>query len=488
MPTLDDGEEDWNHYNRALEIASRRLWGCLSDNRQESLNMGWQVHRLAMNVMETEVWKRYPAMRKIVWSNLRSTAGFMDTLMNYDDISRADRAKWRPQYLSYIDARNKAEGRRYYAYRCRTKAEENAGDPKRKWETTITTEIVVKRQRAEDSEDKDTNVEDSVAMEDIETKETVHEAKEKEETATEGRGIRGIFADDSDKEEEAEGSAGDPWREEAEGWGDCVSGKERVGGTRETAEEATEDQPRVRPEGVRWGGEEEGNVDEDNDTVHQIKRPGVEDDKQKGVVIFHGQESVEELEGRRGVDKRGRTFIIKHGFRSEETLYNYLIQFGRVLDIVKEDGSEIQQPENLPQILLVKFEKVESDSVWSDQNQDQQKWKMGVRHFENITLKQGGGMDRWDICCDEDVLELIGNYTQIRIHMKCWVQKNEFYSIMTNVLYDGQKVETCEKGKICIALVTEDKEIRMPGRFERKKSHHIQKTIDMKDIKLIETK
>ena len=60
----------------------------------------------------------------------------MDEMMNYNDISGTDRAKWKGDYSSYMDARNKVEGRYYYAYRCRSKAEENAGDSKRKTETT----------------------------------------------------------------------------------------------------------------------------------------------------------------------------------------------------------------------------------------------------------------------------------------------------------------------------------------------------------------
>ena len=114
--------------------------------------MGWQVHRLAMNVMKTEVWKKYPSLKKMVWNSLKNTVGFMDELMNYNDISGPDRAEWKLDYSTYMDARNKAEGRCYYAFRCRSKVEEKAGDTKRKFETTITTEIVVKKQKVDAEE------------------------------------------------------------------------------------------------------------------------------------------------------------------------------------------------------------------------------------------------------------------------------------------------------------------------------------------------
>ena len=117
-----------------------------------------------------------------------------------------------------------AEGRCYYAFRCRSKAEENSGDKKRKLETTITMEIVVKRKKVEESEENDskmeendTKIEDMVEMENIElteTAETGDENKEEEEASatekTDVTGFRGIFEVDSDEEE---GDPGDPQQE-----------------------------------------------------------------------------------------------------------------------------------------------------------------------------------------------------------------------------------------------------------------------------------
>ena len=166
--------------------------------------------------------------------------------------------------------------------------------------------------------------------------------------------------------------------------------------------------------------------------------------------------------------------------------------FGKVIDIVNEDGSEIEDPENLPQTVVVEFENAEN-KVSISSEQEQHKWKMHNNYFENVTLKEreeGGDRQpcRWDICGDEDVLETIGNHAQLTIYMKSSVEENEYYSKVTSVYYQGQKVVTCDKGKLCLEKVTEFRDIRMPGRFEKSKNFHTQKTFDMKDIQTIETK
>ena len=73
MPTLNDDEDDWLCYIGAIKIKSQRLGINMGRTRQESFHMGWQVHRLAMSVMATEVWKKYPSLKKLVWNNLKNT-------------------------------------------------------------------------------------------------------------------------------------------------------------------------------------------------------------------------------------------------------------------------------------------------------------------------------------------------------------------------------------------------------------------------------
>ena len=457
MPTMNDSEEDWLCYISAIKIASQRLGINMGRSRQESLHMAWQVHRLAMSVMSTGVWKQYPPLKKLVWSNLKNTVGFIDEMMNYNDISGSDKAKWKGDYSNYMDARNREEGRYYYAYRCRSKSEENAGDPKRKMETTITTEIVVKRQKVEDS------MEEMAVVEDLdlsERDEKGDEAKDGEVTATEERdlGIRGTLEVDLDKEEEAH----------------CDE-EDEVDSDKEDEAYCDEEDPQ------RVGAGDEGGSKSKEERTTGFKETGDEDPPSERP----------EVEGLSGVDNIGGAFVIKHGYKSEEKLYNHLVRFGKVIDIVNEDGSEIEDPENLPKTVVVEFEKAEN-KVSMSSDQEQQKWKMHNNHFENVTLKEReeGGVRqpcRWDICGDEDVLEMIGNQAQLTIQMKSSVEENEYYSKVTNVYYQGQKVVTCDKGKLCLEKVTEIKDIRMPGRFEKSKNFHTQKCIDMKVIQTIET-
>ena len=268
-----------------------------------------------MNVMETEVWKKYPSLKKLVWNSLKNTVGFMDELMNYNDISGPDRAKWKVDYSSYMDARNKAEGRCYYAFRCTSKMEENAGDTKRKLETTITTEIVVKKQKVEDSAEIDTKMEDMVEMVDIdlpETVETLDEARE-EVTATEERdltGIRRIFEEDSDEEEEADGDATN--EEEA-------ASKEREMDIRRIFEsDSDSDEETANGTRATLEGEEE---DEEENEEEVEKDLGYSDTDELGKVQ---QSEMPEFEGLCVVDKRDGVFIFQHGYQTEESLYNHV--------------------------------------------------------------------------------------------------------------------------------------------------------------------
>ena len=355
MPTLNDDEEDWLCYIGAIKIASQRLGINMGRTRQESLYLGWQVHRLAMSVMATEVWKKYPSVKKLVWNNLKNTVGFMDEMMNYNDISRTDRAKWRGDYSSYMDARNKAEGRYYYVFRCRSKAEEDAGDTKRKMETTITTEIVVKRQKVENREENDKEMEDMVEVENIdltETAETGDEAEEEEVTATEKMdvtGIRGIFEVDSDEEEEAEGDAGDPQRvvvEDEDGGGEdklgvasltkyepnnskevngrCKNKEERATGTKETTitteilfkrgifEDSDEDEAAVNEEKRVTGTRATSEGEEEEEVENEEELDIEEKDLVEGDMVKLGtvpQSERPEFEGLCGVDKREGVFI-----------------------------------------------------------------------------------------------------------------------------------------------------------------------------------
>ena len=452
MPTLEDNEEDWIWYIGALKMAAQRF-----RTRQENLYKGWQVHRLAMDVMTTEVWKKYPSLKKMVWSNLKITVGFMDMKMqDFENISWKDRTEWRGEYKSYMDARNKAEGRYNHLYRLGPEAEENATDKKRKPETTNATEIVFKRQKVEDWEKKDPKMgEDIAGAQDRDlpgTEETGNVANGEEEAMKVSEmDIRGIFEVDSDEDEDVA----------------AVNGVKQVAGTSATSE-----------------GEEEEEV-ENKEVVEIEEKVTVEGDMVKlGTVLQSERPELEE--GLRWADKRDGVFIFYHGYKSEEKLYNHLTKIDRVVNIANEDGSEFEDPENLPPIVAVQFERAENEERDIIVKGRRQKWKMYKNYFENVTLKEGG--DRWDTCDDENLLEVIRNDDQIMILMKSSVEETDFYSKMTSIYYRGKKVRSCKLGNLCLTKVTEFREIKMPGRIERSEVYHIKKCVHMMDIKIIEMK
>ena len=136
-----------------------------------------------------------------VLNNLKMTVGFMDTLMqDFDNISRKDRVEWRREYNSYMEVRNRAEDRYNYLTLFRQEAEVDAVDKKRKPATT-TTEIVLKRQKTGDWEEKDlVGVHDTY----LHGTEETGNVTDEEEAARKERemDVRGIFEVDSDSDED----------------------------------------------------------------------------------------------------------------------------------------------------------------------------------------------------------------------------------------------------------------------------------------------
>ena len=435
MPTINSDEVDWLCYIGAIKIASERLR--MGRTKQESLHMGWQVHRLAMNVMKTEVWKKYPSLKKMVWNSLKNTVGFMDELMNYNDISGPDRAEWKLDYSTYMDARNKAEGRCYYAFRCRSKVEEKAGDTKRKFETTITTEIVVKKQKVEDSAE---DMVDMVEMEDIDLPETVETLDEAREEV------------DADEEEEVDGDATNEEK---------AASEEGEMDIRKMFESDSDDEDEETANGT--GATLEGGED-DEDGNEESERP--------------------ELGGLCVVDKREGIFIVQHGCHTEESLYNQMTRLGTVVNMTNRDGSEFKDPNNIPPVVAVEFERVNDDQ--RDKKENRQKWKIFSNYYENVTLKEG--RHRWDTCNEDNLLGMIKNNDQIMVLMKNTVEEFQYYSKRIITYYRGQKIFPCEAGMICMRNVREFNESHVPGRVERSQSVHNKKCIELKEIDIIQVK
>ena len=84
LPKATDREEDWFCYLGAIRIASDSLRYASHGTGERGFNLGWEIHRLAMNVMGTGVWKKYPAIKKMVLYCLKNTVDYMENLLHYD--------------------------------------------------------------------------------------------------------------------------------------------------------------------------------------------------------------------------------------------------------------------------------------------------------------------------------------------------------------------------------------------------------------------
>ena len=148
----------------------------------------------------------------------------------------------------------------------------------------------------------------------------------------------------------------------------AVNGEKQVAGTSATSE-----------------GEEEEEV-ENKEVVEIEEKVTVEGDMVKLGTVLHS-ERPELEEGLRWADKRDGVFIFYHGYKSEEKLYNHLTKIDRVVNIANEDGSEFEDPENLPPIVAVQFERAENEERDIIVKGRHQKWKMFKNYFENVTMR-----------------------------------------------------------------------------------------------------
>ena len=87
IPT-NDSEKDWSEYIEAIRSASRLTSG---RNQAERLLFGWQVHRMAMKMLRTKIWRKYPLLKRPAWDTVKETLAFMDETMGCgENISNED--------------------------------------------------------------------------------------------------------------------------------------------------------------------------------------------------------------------------------------------------------------------------------------------------------------------------------------------------------------------------------------------------------------
>ena len=165
-------------------------------------------------------------------------------------------------------------------------------------------------------------------------------------------------------------------------------------------------------------------------------------------------------------------------------MYNQMTRLGTVVNMTNRDGSEFKDPNNIPPVVAVEFERVNDDQ--RDKKENRQKWKIFSNYYENVTLKEG--RHRWDTCNEDNLLGMIKNNDQIMVLMKNTVEEFQYYSKRIITYYRGQKIFPCEAGMICMRNVREFNESHVPGRVERSQSVHNKKCIELKEIDIIQVK
>ena len=433
MPTLTDSEMDWICYINVIKIAAQKVQGYRAPGSGTRLEAGWEVHRLAMEVLMSEAWRRHPRLKPMVMDNVKITIGLMEKMMSGVNIGRKERADWKKEQRRSVEAKDRAEGRLNYRRRVRQEAEEDT-NKKRKTENM---EVVFKRQKTGDGE-QETYLEAGNDSLDWETVDPdlpgIETAKVTDSGRVENQGdVRELFYETEDEEE-------------------SMNEEERANEVRETREQ------------LNWEGEEEEEPENEE-----------EDDEKPRVEGLYGVDKVDE-----GV------YIFHHDYKTEERLYNRALLFGRVENMLNRDGTKLEDPDNIPPIVRVEFEKQKDKR---DTGERRQMWKIKnneFNHFENITLKEG--RLRWDTCDEDNLFDMIKNDEEITVRMKDVIEETKYYSKKIRTYYKGKKMSSCEAGKICLAKVRRVKVMNMPGRAESSESVSHRECIQLRDIDTIQVK
>ena len=453
MP-IDGNEKDWMEYIGAIRSASRLSWTS-GRNQAERLQIGWQVHRTAMKMLNTEIWRKYPLLKKTAWGVVKETLAFMDQTMGCgENISDQDRMIWRREYEECFFALPWTK-KNVYGFSCSSRLY----DCKRQAETLVTTEVLVKKSKEtglvssderekEQVEEIDLTVEqseqhslDKKAIDMIESnfEEFDLTGERNEQQSLDRKAINMLFEDSDDHD----------------GEDDLVDGR------------------RVEC----WTGDR---VDL-NETVN------VEDEEEnnKGYRFETGFE-VSEQDG-------CERFLVKHNFKSEEDLFNGLACGGRVVNMVRADGGELG--DIIPKVVMVVMENVNfnildmADMVikrlrsWNPG----QRWKMLQDGFRNVTEDLSETCQRWDIGGDVDVLNQLYHDMKLEVKLKPVFENHFYYEKVIWRSFVGKKLGSCcgESGALCLSDVAGVETFMVPGRQETSNTYAKRKCFPLDAIEWI---
>ena len=453
MP-IDGNEKDWMEYIGAIRSASRLSWTS-GRNQAERLQIGWQVHRTAMKMLNTEIWRKYPLLKKTAWGVVKETLAFMDQTMGCgENISDQDRMIWRREYEECFFALPWTK-KNVYGFSCSSRLY----DCKRQAETLVTTEVLVKKSKEtglvssderekEQVEEIDLTVEqsgqhslDKKAIDMIESnfEEFDLTGERNEQQSLDRKAINMLFEDSDDND----------------GEDDLVDGR------------------RVEC----WTG--------DRVDLHETVNVEDEEENNKGYRFETGFEVSEQ-----DVCER---FLVKHNFKSEEDLFNGLACGGRVVNMVRADGGELG--DIIPKVVMVVMENVNfnildmADMVikrlgsWNPG----QRWKMLQDGFRNVTEDLSETCQRWDIGGDVDVLNQLYHDMKLEVKLKPVFENHFYYEKVIWRNFVGKKLGSCcgESGALCLSDVAGVETFMVPGRQETSNTYAKRKCLPLDSVEWI---
>ena len=453
MP-IDGNEKDWMEYIGAIRSASRLSWTS-GRNQAERLQIGWQVHRTAMKMLNTEIWRKYPLLKKTAWDVVKETLAFMDQTMGCgENISDQDRMIWRREYEECFFALPWTK-KNVYGFSCSSRLY----DCKRQAETLVTTEVLVKKSKEtglvssdesekEQVEEIDLTVEqsgqhslDKKAIDMIESnfEEFDLTGERNEQQSLDRKAINMLFEDSDDHD----------------------------------GEDDLEDGRRVEC----WTG--------DRVDLHEDVNVEDEEENNKGDRFETGFEVSEQ-----DVCER---FLVKHNFKSEEDLFNGLACGGRVVNMVRADGGELG--DIIPKVVMVVMENVNfnildmADMVikrlrsWNPG----QRWKMLQDGFRNVTEDLSETCQRWDIGGDEDVLNQLYHDMKLEVKLKPVFENHFYYEKVIWRNFVGKKLGSCcgESGALCLSDVAGTETFMVPGRQETSNTYAKRKCFPLDAVEWI---
>ena len=453
MP-IDGNEKDWMEYIGAIRSASRLSWTS-GRNQAERLQIGWQVHRTAMKMLNTEIWRKYPLLKKTAWDVVKETLAFMDQTMGCgENISDQDRMIWRREYEECFFALPWTK-KNVYGFSCSSRLY----DCKRQAETLVTTEVLVKKSKetglvSSDEREKEQVEEidltgeqseqhslDRKAIDMIESnfEEFDLTGERNEQQSLDRKAINMLFEDSDDND----------------GEDDLVDGR------------------RVEC----WTG--------DRVDLHEDVNVEDEEENNKGYRFETGFEVSEQ-----DVCER---FLVKHNFKSEEDLFNGLACGGRVVNMVRADGGELG--DIIPKVVMVVMENVNfnildmADMVikrlgsWNPG----QRWKMLQDGFRNVTEDLSETCQRWDIGGDVDVLNQLYHDMKLEVKLKPVFENHFYYEKVIWRNFVGKKLGSCcgESGALCLSDVAGVETFMVPGRQETSNTYAKRKCLPLDSVEWI---